>query len=110
MNTKNFTLIFFTLPLLLFLLEQPVSIDTLAEIAMSFAVEQNLLYLWLLLPLLYLFYLGQRTMHRRLRHFAQHPQPRSSLASCCLGAHSLSVAGTCLCAVSAGLSPATAWL
>ena len=37
---------------------------------MTFAAEHNLLYLWLLLPLLYLFYLGQRALHKRLQRFA----------------------------------------
>ena len=37
---------------------------------MTFATEQNLLYLWLLLPLLYLFYLGQRALRKRLQRFA----------------------------------------
>lgn len=37
---------------------------------MTFAAEHNLLYLWLLLPLLYLFYLGQRRLRKRLRRFA----------------------------------------
>ena len=37
---------------------------------MTFAAAQHLLYLWLLLPLLYLFYLAQRTRHARLQRFA----------------------------------------
>ena len=37
---------------------------------MTFAAEQNLLYLWLLLPLLYLFYLAQHLLRKRLQRFA----------------------------------------
>ena len=48
----------------------PTSLDPLTETAMTFAAEQNLLYLWLLPPLLYLFYLAHRLLHKRLQRFA----------------------------------------